>query len=213
MDLQIWMAFTAATLFVLIIPGPTILLVMSYAISRGSGVALRMVAGVALGDFIAMTISLAGLGAVLAASATVFLVMKWVGAIYLAVMGLRLLLNAGKAGESISSTEPSQELPSSPLSRGAFRDAVIVTVLNPKSIGFFVAFVPQFLDQSRPVLPQFAIMIATFVSLGALNAGLYALLAGHIRSRFSGGSSIRFLYRLGGGVLIGLAAIAVFRRS
>jgi threonine/homoserine/homoserine lactone efflux protein len=79
MDLQIWMAFTAATLFVLIIPGPTILLVMSYAISRGSGVALRMVAGVALGDFIAMTISLAGLGAVLAASATVFLVMKWVG--------------------------------------------------------------------------------------------------------------------------------------
>ena len=212
MDLDIWMAFTAATMFVLIIPGPTILLVMSYAISRGSGVALSMVAGVALGDFIAMTISLAGLGVVLAASATAFLVMKWVGAIYLGVMGTRLLLHAGKAGESLSSTKLSPELLSSSASAGAFRDAVVVTVLNPKSIGFFVAFVPQFLDQSRPVLPQFAIMVATFVSLGAMNAGLYALLAGHIRSRFSGGASIRFLYRLGGGVLISLAAFAALRR-
>lgn len=129
-----------------------------------------------------MTVSLAGLGAVLAASATLFLVMKWVGAIYLGVMGLRLLLNARNASVKLQSEETS----SSPALNGAVRDAAIVTALNPKSIGFFVAFVPQFLDQSSPVLPQFVVMIATFVSLGALNAGLYALLAGHVRSRFTG---------------------------
>ncbi|XDZ64880.1 LysE family translocator [Alphaproteobacteria bacterium LSUCC0684] len=208
MALDIWLAFTAATLLVLIVPGPTILLVLSYALSRGPKVAFRMVAGVALGDFIAMTVSLAGLGAVLAASATLFLVMKWVGAIYLGVMGLRLLLNARNASVKLQSEETS----SSPALNGAVRDAAIVTALNPKSIGFFVAFVPQFLDQSSPVLPQFVVMIATFVSLGALNAGLYALLAGHVRSRFTGGTALRFLHGLGGGVLLGLAAVAAFRR-
>jgi len=212
MALDIWCAFTAATLLVLIVPGPTILLVMSYALSRGPKVALRMVAGVALGDFIAMTISLAGLGAVLTASATLFLIMKWVGAIYLGVMGLRLLLNARDARVKLQTEKTPDEATSSLALNGAFRDAAIVTVLNPKSIGFFVAFVPQFLDQSRPVLPQFAVMIATFVGLGALNAAFYALLAGHVRSRFAKGTVLRFLHGLGGCVLLGLAAAAAFRR-
>ena len=83
MDFQIWLAFVAASTALLLIPGPTVLLVLSYAMSQGKRVALATVGGVALGDFIAMSASLAGLGALVLASGTLFTVLKWAGAIYL----------------------------------------------------------------------------------------------------------------------------------
>ena len=194
----------------LIIPGPTILLVTSYALSRGTGVALAMVAGVALGDFIAMTISLAGLGALMATSAMLFSIMKWIGAAYLAVMGVRLLLTAARTSQDRAADHVSA---SASTAASAFRDAALVTVMNPKSIGFFVAFVPQFLDPSTALLPQFGIMIVTFVSLGAINAGLYAFLAGRLSSRISGPGGIRVLQVIGGMTLLGLAVMAAIRRG
>ena len=87
MTFELWLSFTFAAGILLITPGPTILLVVSYALSIGRIEALAMVAGVGLGDFIAMSLSLIGLGALLAASATAFIIMKWVGAAYLAYMG------------------------------------------------------------------------------------------------------------------------------
>lgn len=79
MSIEIWLAFVAASSALLMIPGSTILLVLSYAISKGCSVALATATGVALGDLIAMSASLAGLGALVLASATVFTVLKWVG--------------------------------------------------------------------------------------------------------------------------------------
>ncbi|MEQ9261095.1 MAG: LysE family transporter, partial [Roseovarius sp.] len=91
MPLDLWLAFMAASFALLIIPGPTVLLVLSYALSQGRRVALASAAGVALGDFIAMTASLLGLGALVLASATLFTVLKWVGAAYLVWLGVKLL--------------------------------------------------------------------------------------------------------------------------
>ncbi len=82
MSIEIWLAFVAASSALLMIPGSTILLVLSYAISKGRSVALATATGVALGDLIAMSASLAGLGALVLASATVFTALKWVGAAY-----------------------------------------------------------------------------------------------------------------------------------
>ena len=90
MDLATWLAFTAASIILLMIPGPTVLLVVSYALTQGRRVALATAAGVALGDFTAMTLSLAGLGALLLASAGLFTALKWVGAAYLVYLGVRL---------------------------------------------------------------------------------------------------------------------------
>jgi len=78
MAFETWLAFVAASTALLMIPGPTVLLVLSYAISQGRRVALATVAGVALGDLIAMSASLAGLGALVLASATLFTVLKWI---------------------------------------------------------------------------------------------------------------------------------------
>jgi threonine/homoserine/homoserine lactone efflux protein len=87
MSVDLWLAFLAASTALLLIPGPTVLLVLSYALSQGRRVAISCAAGVALGDLIAMSASLAGLGALVLTSATLFTLLKWVGAVYLVWLG------------------------------------------------------------------------------------------------------------------------------
>lgn len=208
MSFDLWLTFVAASVVLLIIPGPTILLVLSYALSQGRRVALATAAGVALGDLIAMTTSLLGLGAIVLASATAFSVLKWIGAVYLIWLGVKMMRSAGHAN--------APELLSAPkrAARGIFGHAAIVTALNPKGIGFFIAFVPQFLDPSRAITPQFAVMIATFVGLAALNALAYALLADKLRQKIARPSVIRGLTRLGGGTLMGMGVLtATLKRA
>jgi hypothetical protein len=96
MAFETWLAFMAASTVLLLIPGPTVLLVLSYAISQGRRVAVSTAAGVAVGDMIAMTASLLGLGALILASATAFTWLKWIGAVYLVYLGVALFLSAGK---------------------------------------------------------------------------------------------------------------------
>lgn len=207
MPFDLWLAFVAASFVLLVIPGPTIVLVISYAVSQGRSVALAVAAGVATGDFIAMTASLLGLGAIIATSAELFTLLKWAGAIYLAWMGLRLL--------RAPVTVPGGHGTAPPLpARKLYTHAALVTALNPKSIAFFVAFVPQFIRPQAPLLPQFAILIATFVTMGAINAAAYALLADGMGSRLRTPSAMRWLNRAGGSALIGLGAMtAMLKRA
>src|ERR1700761_8256261 len=90
MTVELWLAFVAASSILLVIPGPTVLLVVSYALGQGWRTALPMAIGVALGDFTAMTLSMLGLGALLAASGMVFTALKWLGAAYLVWLGIKL---------------------------------------------------------------------------------------------------------------------------
>jgi threonine/homoserine/homoserine lactone efflux protein len=202
MDLALWLAFVATAIAMLVIPGPTILLVVGQSLGGGARNALPMVAGVALGDLTAMSLSLAGLGALLAASAAAFTLLKWAGAAYLVWLGIRLW----RAPVTADAAPPLD-------ARRAMRDACVFTALNPKSIVFFVAFVPQFLDLARPFLPQAVVLVATFVTLAALNAGLYALLA----ARLSGAERLPWLRRAfnraGGAMLMGAGVAVALRRA
>ncbi|MFS4438416.1 LysE family translocator [Paracoccaceae bacterium GXU_MW_L88] len=205
MSLEIWLAFVAASTALLLIPGPTVLLVLSYALSHGRKVALATVAGVALGDLIAMSASLAGLGAMVLASAQLFTLLKWCGAVYLIYLGVKMLQSAPRLALDDAPERPTREI---------FGHATAVTALNPKSIAFFIAFVPQFLNPVAPLLPQFVILIATFVGLAAINALAYALIADRIRARLVKPAAIRWLTRFGGGALIAMGgATALMRRS
>jgi threonine/homoserine/homoserine lactone efflux protein len=209
MDLHLWLAFVAASTALLLVPGPTVLLVLSYALSQGRRVALATAAGVALGDFVAITASVAGLGALVLASATLFTALKWIGAAYLVWLGIRLFRSAGAVG--------SRSVPVRPPESGAahvFWHAAVVTILNPKSIAFFIAFVPQFVRPETPLLPQFTILIVTFVTLGALNALAYALLADRLRRRIARPGVIAGMTRAGGGVLVAMGfATAAMQRA
>lgn len=208
MDFQIWLAFVAASTALLLIPGPTVLLVLSYSISQGKRVALATVAGVAVGDLIAMTASLAGLGALVLASATLFTVLKWVGAAYLIYLGVKLFRSASTASLGEVENAPQASAAS------VFGHSATVTALNPKSIVFFIAFVPQFIVVNSPLLPQFAILIATFVGLAMINALAYALLADKLRTKMSRPSVLAWFSRIGGGTLIAMGiATAAFKRS
>lgn len=202
MPFETWLAFVAASAVLLIIPGPTILLVVSYALGQGRRVALPVATGVALGDFTAMTLSMLGLGALLAASATLFTVLKWIGAAYLIWLGIKLWRAAG------TGAIPEARADGSPLKMLAH--AWLVTALNPKSLTFFVAFLPQFLDPAGDWLTQMAIFEATFLSLAAANAFGYALIAGRLRGAIANPRIVAAVNRTGGTLLIGagLATLA-----
>jgi threonine/homoserine/homoserine lactone efflux protein len=209
MSIEHWLAFVAASAILLAIPGPTILLVISYALGHGRGVASATVAGVALGDFTAMTASMLGLGALLATSATIFTVLKWVGAAYLIWLGIKLW-RAPIAADGADGTMP---VPAEKPLR-IFLHTYAVTALNPKSIVFFVAFLPQFLDLSRPLFNQMLIFETTFLVLATLNATLYALMASAARQTIRKPRIQAIVNRTGGSLLIGAGLLtAGLRRA
>jgi homoserine/homoserine lactone efflux protein len=203
--IETWLAFAAASTVLLVIPGPTILLVVSYALGRGMRTALPVAAGVAFGDFTAMTLSMLGLGALLATSSLLFTALKWLGAAYLIWLGIKLW-RAGGALETAPRTDAAA--PTRMLAH-----AWIVTALNPKGITFFVAFLPQFIDPHGDFWRQMLVFEATFVSLAFANAVGYALIASRARGLVQSPRAVGMFNRIGGSLLIGAGLAAATARS
>jgi threonine/homoserine/homoserine lactone efflux protein len=199
MSLDHWFAFVAASVVLLLIPGPTILTVISYSIAHGRRANVPLVAAVALGDSTALVVSLLGLGALLATSAFWFTVVKWVGGLYLVFLGIKLL----RAGISA----PELAVRAAPASRWRlFANTYLVTALNPKGIVFFVAFLPQFINPAASVAPQLWVLAITFVVLATLNATLYAVFAASA-GRVLASPRAQRRFNLAGGCLLSLAGI------
>lgn len=198
MSFETWIAFTAAATLLLVIPGPTVLLVVSYAMGRGWRIAAPMAAGVALGDLTAMTLSMFGVGAILSSSATLFTAVKWAGAAYLVWMGVKLW----RTGNTFEARAQTTTTPA----RRMLAHAWLVTTLNPKSIVFFVAFLPQFLDPARDFWVQMAIFETTFVILAFANAFGYALLGTRAGRLAADPRAMRLVNRAGGSALVAAGA-------
>jgi threonine/homoserine/homoserine lactone efflux protein len=199
MPIELWLAFVAASAVLLIIPGPTILTVISYSMAQGRRANVPLVAAVALGDSTALVVSLLGLGALLATSAFWFTVVKWVGGLYLIYLGVRLL----RAGASMS------EL-AAPAATGSrwklFANTYLVTALNPKGIVFFVAFLPQFISPGESVTRQLWVLAITFVAMATLNATLYAVFAA-AAGRLLASPTAQRRFHLAGGSLLSIAGV------
>jgi threonine/homoserine/homoserine lactone efflux protein len=198
-SIHLWLGFVAASAALLVIPGPTILTVISYAVAQGRRAHLPLVAAVALGDSTALLVSLLGLGALLAASAFWFTVVKVAGGLYLLYLGLKLL-RMGIA---------SAQLPAAGAQGSRWRlfaNTYLVTALNPKGIVFFVAFLPQFINPAAAVAPQLWVLASTFVVLATLNATLYAVFAGSARRLLASPRAQR-RFHLAGGSLLSAAGI------
>jgi threonine/homoserine/homoserine lactone efflux protein len=199
MPVELWLAFVAASAVLLIIPGPTILTVISYAMARGRRANVPLVAAVALGDSTALVVSLLGLGALLASSAFWFMVIKWIGGLYLLYLGIKLL----RAGVSTAELAA----PAAPRSRWRlFANTYLVTALNPKGIVFFVAFLPQFIDAHREVTHQLWVLALTFVAMATINATLYAVFAGSARKLLASPRA-QTRFHLAGGSLLSAAGV------
>jgi threonine/homoserine/homoserine lactone efflux protein len=203
MTLAHWLPFAITSAILVAIPGPTVLLVVSYALGHGRRFALATTAGVTLGDLVSMTASMLGLGVILAASAALFAALKWVGAAYLLYLGIKLW-RAPAVDKEAPDTTDTTEIRSGRI----FAHAFAVTALNPKSIIFFVAFVPQFIDPHAGATSQIVIFEATFVLLGTLNAFCYAMLASVARRAIRSARVQRIVNRVGGSLLIGAGVFA-----
>ena len=201
MTFETWAAFAAASSVLLVIPGPTVLLVVSYALGQGWRTALPMAVGVALGDFTAMTLSMLGLGALLATSATLFTILKWVGAAYLVYLGIKLW----RAGGTLDAPPRTDAVSAAKMLGHAW----LVTALNPKSITFFVAFLPAFLDPKADFLTQMLVFETTFLVLAFANAFGYALVASRARRLASNPRAVGIVNKVGGGLLVGAGVATV----
>jgi threonine/homoserine/homoserine lactone efflux protein len=204
MRLETWLLFAAASLVMGLIPGPGVTTIVGHALSKGRRAALTAVTGAALGSAISMSLSLAGAGALLAASDVAFNVLKWAGAIYLITLGI-LTIRATFDGRQ----EQQQPAPG----RATFWGTFLVMIFNPKTLVFFVAFVPGFIAKNAPFVPQAALLVATYTIIVCLTDIGYAFVASSAASLFRGSRFARWTKRIGGGSLIGAGIATALVRA
>jgi threonine/homoserine/homoserine lactone efflux protein len=196
MPLETWLAYTLVTTTFLLIPGPTIILVISYSLLRGRQAVIALVLGVGLGDITAMSLSFLGVGVLLQTVATAFYFIKWLGAAYLIWLGIKMWF-------SVSELTDLDKKNRSHSWREIFSSAFITTALNPKSIVFFLAFIPQFIEPELPFTTQVVILGATFFVLAIISVLGYAALAIYAGQQLHLPLIQRWTHRIGGGLLIG----------
>lgn len=207
MSFETWLAFAVAASVIILIPGPTVMMLVGYGLARGRGIALFTMPGVALGNLLAITLAFAGVGALLATSAWLFTIVKWVGAAYLIWLGIGLWRAKPEAPGKRQSHHRQKP-------KRIFFHAFAITALNPKSIAFFMAFLPQFMSSDAALLPQYLILTLTWVAVSAIFDSIYALAAGTARETIQQPSIAKAVNRLGGSVMIGAGiAMAAMRRS
>jgi threonine/homoserine/homoserine lactone efflux protein len=205
-DLHLWLAFAAACLVMGLIPGPGVASIIGFAFSSGRRVALVSVAGMAVGNMIAITVSLAGAGLILASSAIAFTVLKGIGAVYLIAIGVIAIVKSGGAREDSAPRRPIG-------ARAAFMTNVMVGTFHPKTVLFFVAFATQFIRPDRPYLEQAAILAVTATAIVGCTDTLYALTASRASQLIRGPRLRQWTQRAGGGVLVAAGvATAAMRR-
>ena len=199
--LSIIAAFAAASIVLLVIPGPAVLYIVNRSVSDGRTVGLAAVAGVQLGTFVHAAGAALGLSAVLATSAVAFTAVKWLGVAYLVYVGVRTL---SRRPDPFDPTKPGMS------TRRAFGQGFVVNLFNPKIALFFLSFLPQFIDPDRgsPVL-QAIVLGLVFCALGVLSDGSYSLLASSLRGVLVRGRALPFVQRyVAGTVFIGLGVVA-----
>jgi threonine/homoserine/homoserine lactone efflux protein len=194
-------AFAAASIALLLIPGPAVLYILNRSISDGRRVGLAAVAGIELGNLVHALAAAAGLSAVLATSATAFNAVKWLGVAYLVVVGIRTLMRPAAALEI---DRPATS------TRRAFAQGVVVNVLNPKVALFFLSFLPQFIHTADGHLGTQALVLGlVFVAIGCVTDGLYSTLASSLRGVLLRGRTLPYVRRyVAGTMFIGLGVIA-----
>jgi threonine/homoserine/homoserine lactone efflux protein len=191
--------FAAASIALLVVPGPSVLYIVTRSVSQGRRAGLISVLGVHVGSVVHVTAAALGLSALLASSATAFMIVKYLGAAYLVWLGVQKLRRRESG--------PVEEAPPVRSSR-LFTQGIVVNVLNPKTAIFFLAFLPQFVNPSRgPVALQIIVLGACFILLGIMSDGGYALLAGTLAGRIRRTRKARRrLDRASGVVYLGLGA-------
>lgn len=201
MTIEIWVTFVITAAIILVIPGPTIIYVVGQSLTHGRKASLPLAIGVILGDALCILLSLLGVAAVLTLFSTAFLLLKYVGGVYLFYLGVRMLRAKNSVGlEREISLYSSQSI---------FRDVFLVNALNPKGIVFYSAFMPQFVNPQGSVVYQFGLLAITFLTLALINVIGYSLLASKAGGLFRSRNLMKGVNFTGGLCLIGAGVYSV----
>ena len=193
-----WLAFVAASILFIQVPGPSLLFTIGRALTVGRAEAMLSVVGNALGLVVQAALVAVGLGAVVAASATAYTTVKVVGAVYVLWLGVQAIRHRGDARRAMETGVP--------VRRGhPVRIGLMVAMTNPKTVVFFVAFLPQFTDPTGSVAAQTAVLGAAFAVLAVASDSLWALAAGRARDWFARRPArLDALSTAGGSMMLGL---------
>ncbi|GAA2214720.1 LysE family translocator [Nonomuraea monospora] len=199
-DISTLAIFCVATLGLLLVPGPAVLYIVTRSVSQGRTAGLISVLGIHTGSIVHIAAAALGISALLAASATAFTIVKYVGVAYLLWLGVRKLMQKGGGEETIELKVQSR--------RRLFWEGFVVNVLNPKTAIFFLAFLPQFVVPSAgPVWLQILVFGLVWLLLGMASDGTYAMLASALAGRIRSSARARRRLDVGSGlVYLGLAA-------
>ncbi len=193
------LTFALAAFLLIAVPGPSVLFVIGRTLALGRKGGLLSVLGNALGELVQVTTVALGVGVVLAQSLLLFSVVKFAGAAYLVYLGIQAIRHRGAGPAAADPTRPSSTF-------RVLREGFIVGATNPKSIVFFVAVLPQFVDYSAGAIPlQLGILGALFLLIALISDSAWALAAGTARHWFaSSPRRIAALGTTGGVMMIGL---------
>jgi threonine/homoserine/homoserine lactone efflux protein len=191
MNWHLFAGFLAITMVLLLAPGPIVTLVISTSATRGMRAGLITVAGTSTGNAVLIAAIACGLSWVLAHAVYLFEALRWLGAVYLVWLGVQAWLHAGRPPAA------------APAGRVHFRRGFVVALTNPKTIAFFSAFLPQFVDPRLPAAPQLTVMCLVTVLLAAVSDSCWAIASGLGRAFFLAPRRARLLGRVSGLTLIG----------
>jgi threonine/homoserine/homoserine lactone efflux protein len=170
-DPTLWGLFVAASVVLLLTPGPAVLYIVARSVEQGRAAGLVSVLGIHLGTIVHIAAAAVGLSALIVSSALAFAAVKYLGAAYLIWIGIRTFMAKDPDPEALA-------VPPEPLHR-LFRDGFVVNLLNPKTAIFFLAFLPQFVDPAHGMVHwQILVLGLTFMGLGIVSDGMFALVAG-----------------------------------
>jgi len=203
MSLQTWWLFVLMTFFVAATPGPNMLLVMSNSARFGLRAAVATMTGCLTALLAMMSISAAGLGALLHTFPMVFDALRLAGAAYLAYLGVQ----NWRAPVEQNMKEAPRPAPVAARPAVLFRQGLLVAASNPKALLFAAAFFPQFIKPNAATLPQLGILLATFTVIEIAWYFVYALSGKRLSAYLQSASVMRAFNRLTGGIFIGFAAL------
>lgn len=204
---DLFLAFALATTALILLPGPIVTLVIANSIAHGTRTGLSTVAGSSVGNALLVAAGALGLSTVLVFLADIFEWVRWAGVAYLVWLGLKQWRAVFKAADDGA-------MEAAPRGRNVFAQGFVVAITNPKTILFYAAFFPQFIDTALPLGPQLVAMSIGFVLIALIFDGLYAILAARIRPYLIGARRARIRNGLTGTLLIGTGiGLALARRN
>ena len=203
---RLW-EYLIATVLIILAPGPSVLFTIARAIAWGRVAAIATVIGNAFGMFLVSVLVAFGLGPLLQSSKLFYNSIQWAGGAYLIYLGYAAIAASRVDAQGMQKTEGNK-----PSFFTSLKNGFWVGVLNPKSIVFFAAILPQFVDQEKNnVTAQLLLLGAIFATIALISDGSYGLLAGTVRSWLAGDvKRLIFMRRFGGVVMIGLGIFTIF---